>query len=312
MAYTLDSEIAAIMASVAPNMRMAARGDWKALREIATAMSAQMMTSIPPDSNVRIKSFFTKTKDNAEIELRWYTKLSTSAGPAIVYAHGGGMILGSAEMYDSIVAEYVTLTGVPFLSVNYRLAPEVKGTTLVEDTFAGLSWLFAHASELGVNAARIAIMGDSAGGGVAAGTAILARDRGVPLAKQILIYPMLDDRNVSPDPSLELHATWTYDNNFTGWSALLGSEIGSQAVSPLAAPARLKDFAGLAPAYIEVGELDIFRDESISYAQRIAAAGTPLELHVHPGAPHGFDRMAPQSQLTRRAFADRTRVISGL
>jgi acetyl esterase/lipase len=142
--------------------------------------------------------------------------------------------------------------------------------------------------------------------------AILARDRGVALARQILVYPMLDDRSLTPDPLLEPFLTWTYDGNFTGWSAVLGDELGTDTVSPIAAPARLTDFAGLAPTYLDVGELDLFRDEDIAYAQRLTKAGVSVELHVHPGAPHGFDRFAPDSKLTRRAIADRLRVIGAL
>ena len=138
-------------------------------------------------------------------------------------------------------------------------------------------------------------------------TVILARDHGVPLARQILIYPMLDDRNIAPGPIPTALLTWTYDNNFTGWNAALGDKRGTEVVSPVAAPARLTDFVGLAPAYVEVGDLDIFRDESISYAQQLARTGVAIELHVHPGAPHGFERFAPVSSLAQRAMADRTR-----
>jgi acetyl esterase/lipase len=311
----MDPEIAALLAAAADQaagMVMPARGDWKALRESSTVAMTQVMGAIPPSAGVRIQSFRTQTSDGTSIELRWCAKENAPMGPAVVYAHGGAMILGSAEIYDPVVASYVTKTGVAFLSVDYRLAPEATGARLAEDVFAGLSWLLAHASELGVDPARIAVMGDSAGGGVAAGAAILARDRHVPLARQVLVYPMLDDRNTIPDPALEPYATWPYDFNFTGWSALLGDNLGTEAVSAVAAPARLKDFAGLAPAYVEVGELDIFRDEAIAYAQQIAAAGIPLELHVHPGAPHGYDLMAPQCRLSQRAMADRLRVLGTL
>ncbi|ABW10008.1 Alpha/beta hydrolase fold-3 domain protein [Parafrankia sp. EAN1pec] len=190
-----------------------------------------------------------------------------------------------AELYDPWVARYVSATGVPMLSVEYRLAPEHSHPTPAEDCYAALRWLADHAVELGVDPARIAVMGDSGGGGLAAAVALLARDRGGPvLARQILIYPMLDDRNTTPDP----------------------------AIPPYAAPARADDLTGLPPAYVEVGELDIFRDESIEYARRLAAAGVSTELHVHPGAPHGFDALGPETDVGRRATADRVRVLTGL
>jgi acetyl esterase/lipase len=314
MAYTLDPEIAAGLAGMADpgvSLPLPPRGDWKALRAFAAAPMA-MMTDLPLAPDVHIKLFSTQTKDGAQIELRWYTKKNAPAGAAVVYAHGGGMIVGSAAMFDAVVTEYVTITGVPFLSVDYRLAPEAQGTALVEDAFAGLSWLIANASALGVDPARIAVMGDSAGGGIAAGVAILARDQGITLARQILIYPMLDDRNLTPDPAFDPFATWNFDNNFTAWSALLGDALGRDTVPPVVAPARLKNFAGLAPAYIEVGELDIFRDEDISYARRLAAAGISTELHVHPGAPHAFERLVPHAQVSQRAMADRMRVLRSL
>jgi acetyl esterase/lipase len=222
------------------------------------------------------------------------------------------MILATLDHYDSVVSNYVTATGVPFLSVDYRLAPESQGEALAEDAFAGVVWLRAHATKLGVALDRIAIMGDSAGGGIAAGAAILARDRAIELTKQILIYPMLDDRNVEPITTLESLLTWTYDDNYTGWSAMLGSDFVTERVSPIAAPARLQDFKALPPVYIEVGELDIFREEDIRYALHLMNAGVPTELHVHPGAPHGFDRIAPTAELTRRAFNDRSRVIQSI
>ena len=312
MTYKLDSEVEVALSALLAQMGTVSvpkRGDWKALRDRGNAMHASWAAAAPPYPSVETKSFFTQSIDGAKIEIRWYEKKGSKPGSAVVYAHGGGMILSDIDKYDSVVSAYVASTGVPFLSVNYRLAPESHGRMLAEDTFAGLTWLLEHAAELGVDTDRVAIMGDSAGGGIAASVAILARDRKVSLAKQILIYPMLDDRNMGPNPSVEPFLTWTYDNNFTGWSALLGEELGSENVSPVVVPARLKDFSGLAPAYIEVGELDIFRDEAVAYGQRLALANVPIELHVHSGAPHGFERFAPSSQLAMRAMDGRMRVI---
>lgn len=313
--YKLDAEILAVFAEMAKQksiMPVPERGDWKTLRDNGNTGWRTWANAAPNYPDVKSKAFFTKTLDGTSIELRWYSKEGSKPGSAVVYAHGGGMILGSLDLYDFVVSEYVSKSGVPFLAVDYRLAPESKGTMLTEDVFAGISWLAAHASGLDIDINRIAVMGDSGGGAPAAGVAIMARDRCIPLAKQILIYPMLDDRNLTPYASLLPFLTWTYDNNFTAWNAVLGDQLGSEKVSPLIAPARLKDFTGLAPAYIEVGELDIFRDEDIAYAQQLTKAGIPVELHVHPGVPHGYDRIASNANLTKRAMHDRIRVIQSI
>jgi acetyl esterase/lipase len=313
MGYELDAELVPAMAALAAQaaqVQAPARGDWPALREAIAAGLAYMDTLTPASPGVATTSFSTSASDgDGGIELRWYTKAGAAPGSAVVYAHGGGMTGGSLDLYDKVVSWYVSQTGVPFLSVGYRLAPEAASTTtLAEDVFAGLTWLASHASGLGVDPARIAVMGDS-GGGPAAAAAILARDRDVLLARQILIYPMLDDRTTTPGAMPAEFVTWTDDSNYTEWHALLGDEMGTETVSPVAAPGRLKDFTGLAPAYIEVGDLDIFRDEAIAYAGGLASAGVPIELHVHPGAPHGFERFVPDAAVAQRAMADRTRAI---
>ncbi|MGH2936640.1 MAG: alpha/beta hydrolase [Solirubrobacterales bacterium] len=317
MNYTLDPELAPAMAALAAKAAGAshpARGDWRAVREAASAGLAYMATLAPASSGVTRTSFTTPTADGEdEIELRWYTKTGSGPGSAVLYTHGGGMLAGSLDLYDEVVSWYVAQTGVPFLSVELRLAPEAPtSTAMAEDSFSGLCWLVSHARDLGVDPARLALMGDSGGGGPTAAAAIQARDRNVHLARQILVYPMLDDRNTTPGPIPDRFLTWNYDNNYTGWVTLLGDEIGGEAVSPIAAPARLADFTGLAPAYIEVGDLDIFRDESIAYAGGLASAGVPVELHVHPGAPHGFERFVPDSRVARRAMADRARAVAAI
>jgi acetyl esterase/lipase len=198
------------------------------------------------------------------------------------------------------------------LSVEYRRAPEYAHPIPVEDCYAGLKWLSIYGRELGVDSARLAVMGDSAGGGLAAATALLAYDRSLPLAKQILIYPMLDDRTTTADPALVAFAGWTYDNNYTGWHALLGDAIGSEDVPGTAPPGRVADLTGLPGAYIEVGELDILRDESIDYARRLTANGVSAELHVHRGCPHGFDRSGREIDVVCRSRADRLRILRAL
>jgi acetyl esterase/lipase len=223
------------------------------------------------------------------------------------------MIVGSVDMYEPLIRGFVADSGVPALAVDYRLAPEHPHPVPVEDCYAGLVWLAEHAGDLGVDPARIAVMGDSAGGGLAAGVALVARDRGGPaLARQILIYPMLDDRTTTPDESLVPFLTWTYDDNVTGWGALLGERAGGDDVPGYAAPARAQDVSGLPPTYVDVGDLDIFCLEDVEYARRIAATGTPVELHVHPGVPHGFEVFAPQADVSSRTRADRIRVLRSL
>jgi acetyl esterase/lipase len=326
VSYELAPELVPAMAALAGQAAAApapARGDWKALRQSGEVGQAYLATLVPPSSGIQTATFHA-TSDDVSIELRWYTKTSQAGaepadqlvagtGPAVVYAHGGGMVLGTLDLYDELISWYVDRTGVPFLSVGYRRAPdEGTGTTLSQDVFAGLAWLLAHASELGVDPARLAVMGDSGGGAPAVGAAILARDCGIALARQILVYPMLDDRNQTPDPDRVAYLTWTYDNNHTAWNAVLGDQLGTDGVPPVAAPARLANHAGLPSAYIDVGDLDIFRDEDIAYAQNLARAGVPIELHVHPGVPHGWDRFAPGTESAKRAMADRARAVASI
>jgi acetyl esterase/lipase len=318
--HALDPEVAAGLerfdaggaAGPAP-----ARGDGRALRELLTAdmtrLAAAESASRP---TVEAVDFEAVSDDGEPLALRWYRPRGTQPGSAVVFVHGGGMIAGDIDLYDGMVSGYVDRAGVPFLSVGYRLAPEASGTTPARDVFAAVRWLHGRGASLDVDSERIAVMGESAGGGLAAAAAIAARDERIELAAQILIYPMLDDRTdgTGGDGGLEslVPGAWSSDNNATGWGALLGAARGTANVSPLAAPARLDDSRGLARAYIEVGDLDLFRDESLAYAARLAGAGVPLELHVHPGAPHGYERMAPSSELARRVSADRVRILRSL
>ncbi len=313
-----DPELAAAVASRMGDVALPviARDDWRALRAMGEAGAAAVNAMLPAHEEVTRTDAYVRVDNGQDVLVRWYTPPgydSAVSGPAVVYLHGGGMIAVTVDIYDHVVAGYVADTGVPFLAVDYRTAPEFPHPAPVEDSLLGVNWLIEHAADLGVDPNRIAIMGDSGGGGVAAGAAILARDRGIALKRQILIYPMLDDRNTEVDPALASFARgWTYDNNYTGWHALLGDAIGTDDVPATAAPARLSDAHDLAPAYIEVGELDIFRDESIQYARILLLGGVSAELHVHPGCPHGFDLIGPSVPVVRRARADRLRVITSL
>jgi acetyl esterase/lipase len=219
--------------------------------------------------------------------------------------------MGDIEQDDRLMKQLVTRVGCVAVSVDYRLPPEHPFPAPVEDCYAGLTWLFAHAGELGVDPSRIAIGGASAGGGLAAGLALLARDRReVQVAFQLLIYPMIDDRNDTPasyaitDPRV-----WHRESNRLGWKAYLGRDGGGDEVSPYAAAARATDLTNLPPAYIPVGALDLFIDENIEYAQRLIQAGVPTELHVYPGAIHGFDAFVPSAAVSKQFKAERDNAL---
>ena len=227
--------------------------------------------------------------------------------PGLLWIHGGGYVLGKVERDDAMAANLCRTAGCAIASVEYRLAPEHPFPAPLEDCYAALKWFAGSSAELGVEKSRIAIGGASAGGGLAAGLALLARDRAeVQLAGQLLIYPMIDDRNIAPANAErpDTHV-WTRENNRAGWQAYLGREPGAADVSCYAAASRAPDLSRLPPAYIAVGDLDLFLEENIEYARRLLSAGVPTELHVYPGACHGFNGMAPNAAISKRFDADR-------
>lgn len=230
---------------------------------------------------------------------------ASTPGPGIVHIHGGGYTCSSAGDYSPSLGAYVSATGVPMFSVDYRLAPENRFPVPLEDCWAALKWVQSKAADLNLDPARIAIMGESAGGGLAAAVALLSRDRQLspPLAKQILIYPMLDDRT-DTDHTGGL-AIFGIEDVLTGWAAYLGDLYKTNDVTAYAAPARVVNVTGLPPLYLDVGGLDMFVKENVEYAQRFISANIPVELHVYKGVPHAFQRFAPKSGVATRAMANR-------
>lgn len=208
--------------------------------------------------------------------------------PAILSIHGGGYVVGSYDMDDGVFDRLCPMLECVGVSVEYRLAPETPYPGPIEDCYAALRWTHEHAEELGIDPERIGIAGTSAGGGLAAALAILARDRGeVPVAFQLLECPMVDDRQVTASSQLDGLKVWSRESNTFGWRSYLGDLYGTDDVPGTAAPAREADLQGLPPAYVAVGAADGFRDEDVDYATRLNQAGVPTELHVYPGVPHG-------------------------
>lgn len=234
-----------------------------------------------------------------------------AGGPGIFHTHGGGMIGGDRFIGAADYLDWVELTDAVVVSVEYRLAPENPDPAAIDDCYAGLVWMASHADELGFDANRLIIAGASAGGGLTAGLGLRARDQGGPaLIGQVLIYPMLDDRNETVSShQIDGIGMWDRTSNFTGWDALLGDRRGTDNVSIYASPARATDLSGLPPTFIDVASAEVFRDECVAYASRIWECGGQAELHVWPGGFHGFDMILPEAALSIQARDVRTKWV---
>ncbi|MEU9343413.1 alpha/beta hydrolase [Streptomyces sp. NPDC048278] len=251
--------------------------------------------------------------DGAEIRLSVLSPAHTgpaadAPAPCVYWIHGGGMVMGDRFSQIDIPLEWLDELGTVVVSVDYRLAPEATGTTLVDDCYQGLLWTVEHAAELGIDPARIIVAGASAGGGLAAGLTLLARDLGTPaIAAQVLVCPMLDHRNttVSSRQYTGIPGVWTGEMNAFGWQAVLGDLSGGE-VPAHVSPALADDLSGLPATYIDTGSAEVFRDEDTEYATRIWAAGGQAELHVWAGGFHGFDALYPQARISATARRTRT------
>lgn len=239
----------------------------------------------------------------------WGTSGRSVLHPALYYVHGGGLVAGNARRDLPPLLDLAHDLGLAVVSVEHRLAPESPYPAPVEDCYAGLVWLASAATGLGVDPAAVVVAGTSAGGGLAAAVALLARDRSGPaLLGQLLMCPMIDDRNDRTSTwQMAGVGVWDRTANATGWAAMLGDAAGGPDVPAYAAPSRAKDLAGLPPTYLDVGSADTFRDEDVAYAAAIWAAGGDAELHVWPGGCHGFEHLAPTARLSVDAVDARRR-----
>jgi acetyl esterase/lipase len=287
-------------------------GDWSGRRARSAARQVKLEKLLakisPPPSDVEISNFSCPRPDGTMLPLRLYRRRGSRSLALIIYVHGGGMIMGTVDAYDSVCAKYASFADIAILSVDYRLAPEYPFPAAIEDVSAGVRWARENYGELTIDPKRIGIAGDSAGGGIAAGVLLKARDEGFGLSAGMLIYPMLDDRTIaSPVSGPQLTGpfiVWSYDDNITGWRCLLG-EMTPGEVSAYAAPARATQLGGLPPIYIEVGDLDIFHDEDVAFASRLRDVGGDVQLHLRPGCPHGYEVVAPKSRIAQLAMQQR-------
>lgn len=272
------------------------------------AMSSRASADLPQFPALSVSERFIPGPEGApDVRMLVYLPISVQGPlPVLLWLHEGGYILGSADAEDLTAKSIVSALGCAVISVDYRLVPETPHPGPVEDCYAALKWLFPHADELGIDPQRIAVGGRSAGGGLAAALALLMRDRGeIPLVFQFLLAPMLDDRTCTlakPHPYTG-EFFWTPEANRFGWTALLGQEPGGPDVSSYAAAARAQHLEDLPATFINVGALDLFLEEDLEYARRLMRAGVPTELHIYPGAYHGF-HMVADAQVTQAAWQD--------
>lgn len=306
----LDPDLAAIAPAFVNLINL---DDIPAARTGIAVMLEQMAAALPEfDDVVSDDVYAPGPKRSPNVLMRVYRpKTAEGVLPAIYHIHGGGMVLGSINENDAACKTLVRDVGCVVIAVEYRLAPEHPYPAPLEDCYAGLNWLVSNAAKLKIDPDRIAIMGPSAGGGLAAGLGLLARDRKeIKVAYQVLVYPMIDDTNIkSAKVAKTDHYVWSRANNLAGWKAYLGKKFGAANVPIYAAPMRAKNLAGLPPTYLCTGDMDLFLLEDMAYARRLAEAGVPLDLHVYPGAFHGFDGLVPTSAVAQRANSDVVRAL---
>jgi len=312
-----DPECAAALSPVPEWLAQSVSPDTIGLRR-----AGERKESLPTDDALRRDGRFIVEERSVpgpegapEISLLICKPTSVSAPtPAAYHVHGGGMIGGYKRTTILEVLDWAHELEMAVVSIDYRLAPEHPYPAPVEDCYTGLVWVAAHADELNIDPTRLVIAGVSAGGGLSAAVALLARDRlGPALAGQLLLSPMLDDRNDTGSArQLAGLGVWDRTSNETGWTALLGDARGGPDVSPYAAPARATDLSGLPPAFIDVGSAETFRDESVAYASRLWQAGGVAELHVWPGGFHGYPGLAPRARISQETVAMRLRWLRRL
>lgn len=310
MTHPIDPQLAGPLAAVrqSPTSGLGL-GDVHERRRYLADVTAAALADLPLDASVVRREVTIRAHDGAVVPVTLLEPASGGSGarPGVLAIHAGGLVSGSMAQEEPIAAMLVRELGCTVGVVGYRLAPEFPAPTAVEDCYAAWSWLRRDAAVLGVDPGRLVLFGRSAGGGLAAAVALLARRRGGPQAAlQLLAYPMLDDRNTTAS-SHEIAdvGIWDRQHNLEAWTYYLGERAGGPDVHEWEAPARAVDLDGLPPAFLDVGTVDVFRDEVIDYARRLMASGVPTELHVWPGVYHAGEKFAPAADVSRRMWSAR-------
>ncbi|MES2684229.1 MAG: alpha/beta hydrolase [Pseudomonadota bacterium] len=310
LAPRLDPELAAVFATM-PRPPPDARAEIVDVRTRFEQLVTALRQALPPGAAVLQQDLEVPAQgEQPAVPLRVYRPTENATQGVLLWMHGGGFIAGDHRYEDLLALRWVRETGCTVVSVGYRLAPEHRHPAAVNDCYAALCWVAGETAPLGFKPSKLAIGGMSAGGCLAAATALMARDRGDPaLCWQMLLIPVLDNRHQTPSShEIADPRCWNRTSSFAAWTMYAGADFLQQ-TSPYLAPAQAQDLRGLPPCYIEVAEIDNLRDEAIEYGLRLMQAGVRTELHVYPGACHGSAVFLPQAAISERAQADATAAL---
>ena len=284
-------------------------GDLAAIRESFAQVTEQTLAMSNTIEGVeKLEREAVYGDDNHAVPLFiYYPKQQSEALPILYWIHGGGLVLGQAEQDEFMLKNFVNDMNCVVVAVDYRLAPEYPFPTPLDDCYVGLEYVFDQAEILNIDTGHIVIGGASAGGGLAAALVQLVCDRGkIPLAHQLLLYPMLDPLNITEaDGDIDDTYIWTRANNLFGWTSYLGQKPEAGAIPEYASAFYNHDLTNLPPATIMVGDIDLFAQECTAYAVKLSAAGIPTELHVYPGGVHGFEGVNAEALISQRFLAMR-------